>query len=101
SAQPLTSTTPQSSDGGGAQQYLGGASDNLINNNEAAAGAFKGSEQHRGDAAKALAQSAVTLTSDEEAENRDLTQLIKDVAPLEHAGACPTVTIIPPPTAST
>ncbi len=101
SAQPLTSTTPQSSDGVVAQQYLGVAADNLITHNEAAAGAFKGSEQHRGDAAKALAQAAVTLTSDEEAENRDLTQLIKDVATLEHAGACPTVTIIPPPTTST
>jgi hypothetical protein len=101
SAQPLTSSTPQSSDGVVAQQYLGVAADNLINDNEAAAGAFKGSEQHRGDAAKALAQAAVTLTSDEEAENRDLTQLIKDVATLEHAGACPTVTIIAPPTTST
>jgi hypothetical protein len=98
SAQPVTSTTPQSSDGVVAQQYLGVAADNLINNNEAAAGAFKGSEQHRGDAAKALAQAAVTLTSDEEVENRDLTQLIKDVATLEHAGACPAVTIVPPPT---
>jgi hypothetical protein len=101
SAQPLTSTTPQSSDGVVAQQYLGVAADNLIDTNEAAAGAFRGSEQHRGDAAKALAQAAVTLTSDEEAENRDLTQLIKDVATLEHAGACPTVTIIPPPTTTT
>jgi hypothetical protein len=100
SAQPLTPTTPQSADGVVAQQYLGVAADNLINTNEAAAGAFKGSEQHRGDAAKALAQAAVTVTSDEEAENRDLTQLIKDVATLEHAGACATVTIIPPPTST-
>ena len=47
-------------------------------------------------AAKALAQAAVTLTSDQAAENQDLTQLIKDVATLEHAGACATVTIMPP-----
>jgi hypothetical protein len=99
-SQPVTATTPQDSDGVVAQQYLGVAADNLINHNEAAAGAFKGSEQHRGDAAKALAQAAVKLTSDEAAENRDLTQLISDVATLEHAGACASVIITPPPTST-
>jgi hypothetical protein len=97
---PVTPSTPQDSDGVVAQQYLGVAADNLISQNETAAGAFKGSEQHRGDAAKALAQAAVTLTSDETAENKDLTELIADVATLEHAGACATVTITPPPTST-
>ncbi|MFZ0251307.1 MAG: hypothetical protein WAL61_15275 [Acidimicrobiales bacterium] len=95
--QPLSPTTPRDSDGVVAQQYLGVAATNLITHNNAAAGAFKGSEQRRGDAAKALSEAALTLTSDEEAENRDLGQLIVDVATLEHAGACATVTITPPP----
>jgi hypothetical protein len=98
--QPLTPSTPQDSDGVVAQQYLGVAATNLITHNNAAAGAFKGSEQHRGDAAKELSEVALTLTSDEAAENRDLGQLIKDVATLEHAGACATVTITPPPSST-
>jgi hypothetical protein len=98
STQPVGPNTPQSSDGVVAQQYLGVAANNLINDNQVAAGAVKGTERHRGDAAKALAQAAVTLTTDEAAENKDLTQLIEDVATLEHAGACATVTIVPPPT---
>jgi hypothetical protein len=100
STQPLGPNTPQDSDGVVAQQYLGVAASNLINDNEIAAGAVKGTERHRSDAAKALAQAAVTLTSDEEAENKNLTQLIEDVTTLEHAGACATVTIIPPPTST-
>jgi hypothetical protein len=98
--QPLTATTPQSSDGVVAQQYLGVAATNLITHNNAAAGAFKGSEQHRGDAAKALSEAALKLTSDETTENRDLGQLINDVATLERAGACATVTITPPPSST-
>jgi hypothetical protein len=98
STQPIGPNTPQDSDGVVAQQYLGVAANNLINDNEVAAGAVKGTERHRSDAAKALAQAAVTLTSDEAAESKNLTQLIEDVATLEHAGACATVTIVPPPT---
>ena len=101
STQPLTSRTPQDADGVVEQQYLGVAANNLINDNGAAAGAFKDSKQHRSDAAKALGEASLTLTSDEEAESRELTQLIKDVATLEHAGACATVTITTPPTSTT
>jgi hypothetical protein len=96
--QPLTGSTPQSSDGVVAQQYLGVAANNLLTKQGAANGVFKDAEQRRDAASKALAQAAVTLTSDQAAENQDLTQLIKDVATLEHAGACATVTITPPPT---
>jgi hypothetical protein len=95
-SQPLTRGTPQNADGVVVQQYLGVAAANLITRNEAAADAFKGSQQQRDDAAKAVTQASVTLTSDEAAENRDLAQLITDVATLEHAGACATVTITPP-----
>ena len=105
--QPLSPNTPQDSDGVVVQQYLGVAATNLINRNESAADAFKGSQQHRDDAAKAVTEASVTLTSDQAAENRDLGQLIADVATLEHAGACATVTITAPtpatvaPTSST
>jgi hypothetical protein len=94
--QPLTPSTPQSADGVVVQQYLGVAAANLVSQDNAAAGTFKTAQRHRNSASKALAQAAVTLTSDESAENRDLTQLITDVATLEHAGACATVTIAPP-----
>ena len=97
SSQPLTSHSPKDADGVVEQQYLGVAANNLIDDNDAAAGAFKGSKQHRSDAAKALGEASLTLTSDEEDQNRDLAQLIKDVATLEHAGACAFVTITPPP----
>ena len=99
--QPLTPRTPLDSEGVVAQQYLGVAANNLINHNDDAAGAVKNSERHRDDASKAQAQAALKLTSDETAENRDLTQLIKDVATLEHAGACATVTITPPAPSAT
>jgi len=99
--QPLTPSTPKSSDGVVAQQYLHVAAANLISQNDAAAGTVKVSEQHRLDAAKALGRSALALTADETAENRNLGQLMKDVATLEHAGACATVTITPPPSSTT
>jgi hypothetical protein len=99
--QPLTPSTPQDSDGVVVQQYLGVAANNLLSQEGAADGAFKAAEQRRNAASKALAQAAVTLTSDQAAENKDLTQLITDVGTLEHAGACATVTITPPPSSGT
>ena len=95
-SQPLSPSTPQDTDGVVVQQYLGVTANSLVAHDDTAAGAYKTAEQRRGAAAKALARAAVALTSDESAENRDLTQLITDVAILEHAGACPTVTITPP-----
>jgi hypothetical protein len=94
--QPLTRSTPQDSDGVVVQQYLGVAASNLVTRDDAADGGVKDAEQHRDDAAKAVAQASVTLTSDQAAENRSLIQLVKDVATLEHAGACTTVTITAP-----
>ena len=95
--QALGPSTPQDSEGVVAQQYLGVTASDLVKHDNAALRAFKTAEQHRDDASKALARAAVTVTSDESAENRDLLGLIKDVATLEHAGACATVTITPPP----
>ena len=99
-AQPLTPTTPKDSDGVVAQQYLGVAASNLISRDSQAEGAVKGSEQQRDDAAKAVSQAATALASDEVAENRDLTQLVTDVAALERAGACTAVTISAPAAAA-
>ena len=96
-SQPLSPSTPQDTDGVVVQQYLGVTANSLVAHDDTAAGAYKAAEQRRGAASKALARAAVALTSDESAENRDLTQLITDVGTLEHAGACATVTITPPP----
>ena len=99
--QPLTSRTPVDSDGVVAQEYLGVTASNLLSQEGAANGVFKDAEQRRDAASKALAQAAVALTSDQSAEDHDLTQLITDVGTLEHAGACATVTITPPPSSGT
>jgi hypothetical protein len=98
---PLTPSTPKDSDGVVAQQYLGVAAANLISRDSQAEGAVKGTEQKRDDAAKAVSQAATTLASDEASENRDLTQLVTDVAALERAGACTAVTIAAPVPAAT
>lgn len=95
-AQPLTRNTPQSQDGVVAQQYLGLAASNLITRDNAALRDVKSSVEQRDEAAKAVTQAALTLTSDEAAENRSLTLLAKDVGTLEHAGVCATVTITAP-----
>ena len=95
--QPIGPNTPQSSDGVVAQQYLRVTTSNLLAQSGAAAAELQASKHGRSDAAKALGRAALTLTSDETAESRDLDQLIEDVGTLEHAGACATVTITPPP----
>jgi len=95
--QPFAPSMPQDSDGVVVQQYLGVAANDLLTQKGAADGLLKDAEQSRDAASKALAQTAVALTSDESEENQDLTQLIGDVGTLEHAGACSTVTITPPP----
>ncbi len=92
-SQPLTRNTPQSQNGVVAQQYLGLAASNLITHDSAALRAVKSSVRQRDEAAKAVTQAALKLTSDEAAENRSLTLLVKDVGTLEHAGVCATVTI--------
>ena len=96
SPQPITPSTPQDSDGVVEQQYLGVAASNLLTRDDDAAGALKGSLQRQKVAATATAQASVALTTDEVAENQALSQLANDVATLEHAGACPTVTIAAP-----
>lgn len=85
--------TPQDAEGVVAQQYLSVAAADLVTHDNAALATLKSADQRRGAASKALAQSALKLTFDESAENHDLGQLIRDVATLEHAGACATVTI--------
>jgi hypothetical protein len=95
-AQPLTPQTPQDEDGVVVQQYLGVAASNLVDRDKAALSVVKSSVQQRDQASNAVTQAAVTLTSDEVAENRSLTSLVKDVGTLEHAGVCATVTITAP-----
>ena len=100
-SQPLTRNTPQSQDGVVAQQYLGLAASNLITHDSAALRAVKSSVHQRDEAAKAVTQAALKLTSDEVAQSRSLTLLVRDVGTLEHAGVCTAVTITAPtPSAS-
>jgi hypothetical protein len=94
--QPLTPQTPQDEDGVVVQQYLGVAASNLVDRDKAALSVVKSSVQQRDQASNAVTQAAVTLTSDEVAENRSLILLVKDVGTLEHAGVCATVTIAAP-----
>ncbi len=84
---------PQDSDGVVAQQYLSVAAENLLQRESDAAALVKHTIHQRNDASRAVNQAAFTLTLDQTAENRTLTRLIKDVASLEHAGACVTVTL--------
>ena len=93
---PLTSHTPQDEDGVVVQQYLGVAASNLLDRENTALSIVKSSVLKRDEAAKAVTQAAVTLTSDEVSENRSLILLVKDVGTLEHAGVCATVTITAP-----
>jgi hypothetical protein len=86
-------TGPQDSDGVVAQQYLSVAAGNLLSRESAAAGLVKGAIHQRNEASKAVNEAALTLTLDQTAENRTLDRLVKDVATLEHAGACATVTL--------
>jgi len=94
--QPLTAHTPRDEDGVVVQQYLGVAAANLVGRDTTADEAVKHSLHQRDDAANAVTQAAVTLASDQAAENQSLDLLVKDVATLEHAGVCSTVTITAP-----
>jgi hypothetical protein len=101
SAQSITASTPKDTNGVVVQQYLGVTANNLLSRDEAATDTLKDAVQRQKDAATAAAQASVTLTTDKVAENQDLVELVDDVATLEHAGACSTVTIAAPtPSAS-
>ncbi len=86
-------TGPQDSDGVVAQQYLSVAAGNLLSRESAAAASVKGAIHQRNEASRAVDEAALTLALDQTAENRTLDRLVKDVATLEHAGACVTVTL--------
>ncbi len=84
---------PQDADGVVAQQYLGIAASNLLARVKAANAAIRASRAGRTDAARSVTQAALKLESDNAAERRSLTQMVADVATLQNAGACTSVTI--------
>jgi hypothetical protein len=98
STEGLGLNTPPSAEGVVAQQYIHLTAAELVDKSEGAASAVKKAQQRREAAASALAAASITLTSDETAEDRGLLQLTTDLANLQHAGACATVTIAPPQT---
>ncbi len=90
----------QSEDALVARQYASITAGDLLSRQEAAVAAVKASLAGRADAAKAAAQAASTLASDEAAEHGALLQMVADVATMQTAGACTTVTIaVPEPNA--
>ena len=95
-SQEVTPNTPQSADGVVAEQYIHLTASTLVAKSTDAAAALGAAQQLRADAASALAQAALVLASDEAAENHTLSQLISDLATMEHAGACANVTVTPP-----
>jgi hypothetical protein len=95
-SQEVTQGTPQSADGVVAEQYIHLTAARLVAKSADAAAAVAAAQQLRAEAASALAQAALVLASDEAAENHTLSQLISDLATLEHAGACASVTVTPP-----
>ena len=72
------------------------AAANLLARTQAAAAAVKASVPGRAGTTKAVDQATSTLASDERAERRSLTEIVDDVATLQNAGACTTVTIVAP-----
>ncbi len=95
-SQEVTPNTPQSADGVVAEQYIHLTASTLVAKSTDAAAALGAAQQLRAEAASALAQAALVLASDEAAENHTLSQLISDLATMEHAGACANVTVTPP-----
>jgi len=89
----VTPLGPQDADGVVAQQYLSIAASNLLARVKAADAAIRASRAGRTDAARSVTQAALKLASDNTAERRSLTQMVTDVATLQNAGACTSVTI--------
>jgi hypothetical protein len=91
---------PQTAEGVTEQQYLGIAATNLLARTQMAAAAEKASITGRASAIRAVSQATSTLASDEAAERQSLTELVDDVATLQNAGACTSVTIVAPATST-
>ena len=90
---PVSASGPQDADGVVAQEYLGIAASDLLTRVKDASAAIRASHVGRSDAARAVTQAALKLASDNAVERRSLTQMVADVATMQNAGACTTVTI--------
>ncbi len=92
----VKASAPQDADGVVAQQYLSIAASNLMARAQSAALAVKASISRRDAATKAVALATVSLASADAAERQSLTQMVADMATMQVAGACTTVTITAP-----
>ena len=86
----------QTASGVVAQEYLSVTTSDLLAGEHVAVAAENALLSRRDDAAKAVSQAAWTLTSDDAAERRSLTKMVSDVATMQQAGACTTVSITAP-----
>ena len=87
---------PPDANGVAAQQYESVAASDLLSRYRSAATAVSAAQAGRAAAAAALGQANSTLASDTSTEDRDLARLVNDVATLQTAGACTTVTLSVP-----
>jgi hypothetical protein len=87
---------PPDANGVAAQQYESVTASDLLSRYRAAASAVSAARSGRAAATAALGQANSTLASDTSTENRDLAQLVNDVATLQTAGACTTVQLSVP-----
>jgi hypothetical protein len=84
---------PQDGDGVVAKEYLGIEASDLLARVKDAATALKNSREGRSDAARSVTRAALKLASDDAAERQSLTQMVTDVATMQNAGACTSVTL--------
>lgn len=82
------------------QQYTKVAAGDLVARVQAQSAALTAAQNKLADAMRGLQGAAAALLADNAAENHALAQLVADLATLQTAGACTSVSIIDEPTAS-
>jgi hypothetical protein len=92
----VKASAPQDADGVVAQQYLSIAASNLMARAQSAEVAVKASIAGRDAATRAVTLATVALASADAAERQSLTQMVADMATMQIAGACTTVSITAP-----
>ncbi len=93
-------STSGSQTGLAAQQYTNVAATDILNTVQAASAALTSDQGNLADSDRGLQRAGAALLADEAAESHALEKLINDVATLQTAGACTTVSIIATPSAA-
>ena len=84
---------PQDANGVVAKEYLSIEASDLLTRVRDAEDAIKHSRQGRADAARSVTEAGFKLAADNAAERQSLTQMVTDVATMQNAGACTSVTL--------